>query len=112
MSNTQTDNARDIDAVMPMHNFIEYIGNYSKTSGSLWQYCRNEPSDQVVNSNSFKSKIKMTEKNHCCCNLKVVKISAPLKYLSNFWRILEMPLINYEINLILTCLKLCYSFRN
>ena len=62
MSNTPTDNARDIDAVMPMHNFIEYIGNYSKTSGSLWQYCRNEPSDQVVNSNSFKSKIKMTEK--------------------------------------------------
>ena len=62
MSNTQTDNARDIDAVMSMYNFTEYIGNYSKTSGSLWQYCRNEPSDQVVNSNSFKSKIKMTEK--------------------------------------------------
>ena len=58
MSNTQTDNARDIDA-MSMYNFTEYIGNYSKTSGSLWQYCRNEP---VVNSNSFKSKIKMTEK--------------------------------------------------
>ena len=38
IKNTQTDNAKDIDTVMPMYNLIEYSDNYSKTSGSLWQY--------------------------------------------------------------------------
>ena len=40
---TQVDNAKDIDIVMPMYNLIEYSDNYSKTSGSLWQYCKNIP---------------------------------------------------------------------
>ena len=40
ISNTQIDNAKDIDIVMPMYNLIEYSNNYSKTSGSLWQYCK------------------------------------------------------------------------
>ena len=43
INNTQIDNAKDIDVVMPMHNLIEYSDNYSKTSGSLWQYYRDEP---------------------------------------------------------------------
>ena len=42
INNTQIDNAKDIDVVMPMYDLIEYSNNYSKTSGSLWQYCRDE----------------------------------------------------------------------
>ena len=48
INNTQVDNAKDIDIVMPMYNLIEYGDNYSKTSGSLWQYCKDIP---AVNNN-------------------------------------------------------------
>ena len=48
INNTQVDNAKDIDIVMPMYNLIEYSDNYSKTSGSLWQYCKDRP---AVNNN-------------------------------------------------------------
>ena len=48
INNTQVDNAKDIDIVMPMYNLIEYSDNYSKTSGSLWQYCKDIP---AVNNN-------------------------------------------------------------
>ena len=61
INNTQIDNAKDIDVVTPMYNLIEYSDKYSKTSGRLWQYYRHEPSNQIVNSKSFKSKIKITE---------------------------------------------------
>ena len=60
INNTQIDNSKDIDAVVPMSNLIDQIDNYSKTSGSLWQYYRDKPSDQKVNSKSFESKIKIT----------------------------------------------------
>ena len=43
INNTHIDNAKDIDIVMPMYNLIEYSNNYSKTTGGLWQYCRDEP---------------------------------------------------------------------
>ena len=43
INNTQIDNAKDIDIVMPMYNLIEYSDNYAKTTGSLWQYFRDEP---------------------------------------------------------------------
>ena len=43
INNTQVDNAKDIDIVMPMCNVIEYSDNYSKTSESLWQYCKDIP---------------------------------------------------------------------
>ena len=43
INNTQIDNAEYIDIVMPMYNLIEYSDNYSKTSGSLWQYCKEIP---------------------------------------------------------------------
>ena len=46
INNTQVDNAKDIDIVMPMYNLIEYSDNYAKTSGSLWQYYRDEPNDK------------------------------------------------------------------
>ena len=66
-----------------MYSLIEYSDNYAKTPGSLWQYYRDEPRD------------------------KDVEIMVPSKYLSNFWRTLEIPLINCEVNLILTWSSTC-----
>ena len=92
---------------MPMYNLIEYSDNYSKTSGSLWQYYKDDPNDNLANSESFKSKVKITGKTPNNGNTKDVEIIVPLKYLSNFWRTPEMPLINREVNLILTWSKGC-----
>ena len=47
---------------MPMYNLIEYSDNYSETSGSLWQYYKGDPNDNLKDSESFKSKVKITEK--------------------------------------------------
>ena len=44
--------------VMPMHNLIEYSDNYSKTSGSLWQYYKDDPNDSLTDSESFNLKLK------------------------------------------------------
>ena len=99
INDTQIDNAQDIDIVMPMYNLIEYSDNYSKTSGSLWQYYKDEPNDNLANSESFKSKVKITGKTPNNGNTKDVEIIVPLKYLSNFWRTLKMPLINCEVSL-------------
>ena len=107
INNTQVDNAKDIDIVMPMYNLIEYSDNYAKTSGSLWQYFRDEPDDDLEDSESFKSKIKITGKTPNNGNVKDVEIMVPLKYLSKFWRTLEMPLINCEVNLNLTWSSTC-----
>ena len=107
INNAQVDNAKDIDIVMPMYNLIEYSDNYAKTTGSLWQYFRDEPNDNLADSESFKSKIKITGKTRVNDNEKHVEIMVPLKYLSNFWRTLEMSLINCEINLILTWSSTC-----
>ena len=112
INNTQVDNAKDIDIVMPMSNLIECSDYYGKTSGSLWQYFRDEPDDDLEDSESFKSKIKITGKtpnnnNNNNNNVKDVEIMVPLKYLSNFWRTLEMPLINCEVKLILTWSSTC-----
>ena len=87
---------------MPMYNLTEYSDNYAKTTGSLRQYFRDEPNDVLRNSKTFKSKIKITGKTPDDDNEKDVEIMVLLKYLSNFWRTLEMPLINCEVNLILT----------
>ena len=106
INNTDIDNAHDIDIVMPMYNLIEYSDNYSKTSGSLCYYYKDDPNDNLANSKSFKSKVKIgkTPNNG---NTKDVEIIVPLKYFSNCWRTLEMPLINCEVNLILTWSKDC-----
>ena len=109
INNTQIDNAQDVDVVIPKFKLIEYSDNCSKTSGSLWQYYRDEPmltdastlDDFPGNSASFKCKEKITDSTENDVT-KAVKIMVPLKYLSNFWRTLEIPIINYEINLILT----------
>ena len=106
INNTDIDNAQDI--VMPMYNLIEYSDDYSKTSGNLWQYYKDDPNNNIAGSESFKFKAKIKEKTPDDANTKNVKIILPLKYLSNFWRTLEMPLINCEINLILTWPKDCF----
>ena len=62
INNTDIENAQDIDIVMSMYNLIEYSDNYSKTSGSLWQYYKDDPNDNIIQSESFKSKIKITGK--------------------------------------------------
>ena len=58
INNTEIDNAEDIDIVMPMYNLIEYSDNYSKTSGTFWQYYKYEPNDNLADSESFKFKTK------------------------------------------------------
>ena len=63
--------------------------------------------DDLTDSESFKSKVKITGKTPVDGNTKDVDIIVPLKYLSNFWRTREMPLINCEVNLILTWSKDC-----
>ena len=94
-----------------MYNLIEYSDNYSKTSGSLWQYCKEIPAvnnaGNIVDFNganatdSFNFKTKITGQTNDDGIINV-EIMVPLKYLSNFWRTLKMPLINCEIELILT----------
>ena len=107
INNTQIDNYKGIDIVMPLYNLLEYSDNYAKTSGSLWQYYRDEPNDNLADSESFKSSIKITGKTPYNCNEKGVEIMVSLKYLSNFWRTLQMPLINCEVNLVLTLPSAC-----
>ena len=95
INNTQVDNAKDIDIVMRMYNLIEYSDNYSRTSGSLWQYCKDIPAvdnnNAIVNfaenslTDSFNFKVKMTGQTGDD-GTKNVEIMVPLKYLSNFWR--------------------------
>ena len=102
---------------MPIYNLIEYSDNYSKTSGSLWQYWKDIPAvdndgdivifngDNDTDSLIFKSKI--IGKTDDDGDIENVEIMILLKYLSNFWRTLEMPLINCEVELILTWSENC-----
>ena len=61
INGTKIDNAEDLDVVMPMYNLFEYIKKYEKTTGSLWNYYRDEPSDPLSsNSESFKYKTSIT----------------------------------------------------
>ena len=72
-------------------------------TGSLWKYYRDDPNDNLTQS--FKYKIKTTGKTPTAGNTKDVKIAVPLKYLNNFWRTIEISLINCEISLNLTWSK-------
>ena len=90
---------------MLMHNLIQYSDTYSETSGSLWQYYKDEPT--LDNNNiidfpadsknvSFKVQKKLQDRQET----KDVEIMVPLKYLNNFWRTLEIPLNNCRIRII------------
>ena len=112
INNTQIDNAEYIDIVMSMFNLIEYSDNYSKTSRNLWQYCKEIPAvnnagnivdfDGSNATDSFHFKTTITgqiaaNNNNCSIAGRVdAEIMVQLKYLSNFWRTLEMVLINCE----------------
>ena len=112
INNEQIDNAEYIDIVMPMYNLKEYSDNYSKTFGSLWQYCKDilavNNNDAIVNFNQgndtdlFNFKAKIAGQTNNDGEINDAEIMVPLKYFSNFWRTLEMSLINCEIEVILT----------
>ena len=122
------EDANDLDIVMSMYNLLEYSKNYRKTIGSLNNYYRDELSDdaddnnfdnnKVINSSTFKYKNKITSNtynvdagaqgydvNKNCT--QEVKLAVPLKYLGNFWRALNIPLISCEVSLELKWDKNC-----
>ena len=97
---------------MPMYNLIEYSDNYSDTLGSLWQYKRDEIINNADvnnddNAPSFKQKASLIGNTEANGTKNGVKIAVPLKYLSNFWRSLEMPLINCKVELSLKWYENC-----
>ena len=104
INDEHVDTAENLDIVMPMYNLIEYSDNYQDSSAMLYQYKRDEPPDNNVNltadnSKSFKYKVSLLGNIDAANpdNARVgrlnVKIVVSLKYLSNFFRSLEMPLM-------------------
>ena len=116
INDEHVDTVENLDIVMPMYNLIEYSDNYQDSSTTLYQYKRDEPpEDDAVadltadNLSSFKYKVSLLGNLVAVNNIaKInVKVVVPLKYLSNFFRSLEMPLINCKIKLNLTWKKEC-----
>ena len=122
------EDADDLDIVMRMYNLLEYSKNYRKTIGSLYNYYRDELSDdaddnnfdniKVVNSNTFKYKSKITSNTYNVNagtrgydlnknGMQEVELAIPLKYLGNFRRALNIPLISCEVSLELKWDKNC-----
>ena len=108
INDEHVDGAYNLDIVMPMYNLIAYSDNYSYTSGSLWQFKRDEwpvtnagsPNNvSTDHSTSFKYKSSLSPTPDDNGVFKNVKRPLPLKYLCNFWRSLEMPLTNFKIHL-------------
>ena len=116
INDEHVDTAENLDIVMPMYKLIEYSDNYQDSSATLYQYKRDEPpeGDAVAdltadNSSSLKYKISFLGNpvlDGAIAKINV-KVLVPLKYLSNFFRSLEMPLINCKIKLNLTWKKEC-----
>ena len=120
LNDEHVNTAENLDIVMPMYNLIEYSDNYQDSSATLYQYKRDEPPDNhpiadltVDTSSSFKYKVNLlgniaaADPDAARIARLNVKIVVPLKYLSNFFRSLEMPLINCKIKLNLTWKKEC-----
>ena len=109
----------DLDVVMPRYNLLEYSKNYRKTIGSLYNYNidnDNIPANNVfnnntvVNSNTFKYKNKIIGNMYNVAagaagydanknGTQTIELAIPLKYLGNFCRALNMPLISCEVSL-------------
>ena len=110
INDEHVDTAENLDIVMPIYNLIEYSDNYQDSSATLYQYKPDNNVDLTANnSESFKYKVNLLG-NPVVTNRIVkrnLKIVAPLKYLSNFFRSLEMPLINCKIKSNLTWKKEC-----
>ena len=119
INDEHVDGTHNLDIIIPMYNLIEYSDNYSDTYGSSQQFKRNESpltnagnpdNDSTDNSTCFKYKSSFIGESAAVNNnriLKNIKTVAPLKYLNNFWRSLEMPLINCKIHLELDWTKNC-----
>ena len=116
INDKHVDTAENLDIVMPMYNLIEYSDNYQDSSATLYQYKRDEPPEAnatadltAINSSSFKYKISLLGDPALDDNITKfsVKVVVPLKYLSNFCRSVEMPLIISKITLNLTWKKEC-----
>ena len=116
INDEHVDTAENLDITMPMYNLIEYLDNYQDSSATFYQYKRDEPpEDDAIadltadNSSSLKYKISLLGNPVVANNIARinVKVVVPLKYLSNFFRSLEMPLINCKIKLNLTWEKEC-----
>ena len=114
INDEHVDIVENLDITMPMYNLIEYSDNYQDSSATLYQYKRDEPpEDDAVanlaadNSSSFKYKVSLLGNPVVVNNIVRinVKVVVPLKYLSIFFRSLEMPLINCKIKLNLTLKK-------
>ena len=114
INDEHVDTVENLDIVIPMYNLIEYTDNYQDSSATLYQYKRDEPpeNDAVAdltadNSSSLKYKISLLGDPVVLNNIGRinVKVVVPLRYLSNFFRSLEMPLINCKIKLNLTWKK-------
>ena len=118
INDEHVDTAENLDITMPMYNLIEYSDNYQDSSATLYQYKRDEsPEANAINdltadtSSSFKYKVELLDDPVLDGNIakRSVKVVVPLKYLSNFFRSLEMLLINCKIKLNLTWKKECVS---
>ena len=123
INDEHAETAEKLDIIMPMYNLIEYSGNYADSSESLYQFKRDEspindaenPLNVALdNSSSFKYKAsllgKVTDADGNDRSLKNAKIVVPLKYLPNFFRSLEMPLINCKIHLELNWNNNCVMY--
>ena len=97
------DNAEDLDFVMPMYNLIEYKKNYRKTTGSLWNYYRDEPdNDEIRDSKSFKYRTSITGNTpNDSDTITGAEIVITLKHMSDFRKSFKIPLINCEVSLTL-----------
>ena len=116
INDEHVDTAENLDITMPMYNLIEYSDNYQDSSATLYQYKRDEPPEvNAINdlttdtSSSLKYKVELLGNPVLDGNIakRSVKVVVPLKYLSNFFRSLGMPLINCKIKLNLTWKKEC-----
>ena len=117
INDEHVDTAETLDIVMPLYNLIKYPDNYQDSSATLYQYKRDERPDNNVyltaDSTSFKYKVNLlgniaaADPDNARVGRLNVKIVVPLKYLSNFFRSLEMPLINCKTKLNLSWKKKC-----
>ena len=98
VNETFIDEAGHVNVAMPMYNLTENSDSYSDTSGSLWQFKRvgiDGDFDLTVDDNGFPNNLSsFNYKLNLITNRNGVKIAVQLKHLNNFWRSLEMPLVN------------------
>ena len=122
INNTFIDNAEDLDILMLMYNLLEYSDNYPMILGRLWNYYRDELNDdtngnnvddyridnsKTVTSESFEYKTKIIGSTSANNNTLDTEVAVPSKHLSNFWKSLNLTVINFEIELDLSWSKDC-----